>query len=356
MKKKSLSAKIIPRKLNFNKFLKDKKIFKIYKNFEKNFENLKNPNKVAVSVSGGSDSLALSFLVLCYKFKKKINIHASFYLINHGLRNNSYEEAISVKNILRLNEIDLKILHWKGKKPKSNIQSLARKKRYELLFNECTKSNIKVVLFGHHQEDIYETFFSRLLRGSGTEGLSSFSKIENRFDHKNNKIRVFRPLLNLNKQDLIYISKKVFKFYIKDPSNEQDRFQRVRIRKLILNLKNEGLDLKKLNLTINNLASTTEAINEIVEYNIRENVAFLLKNKYLINSKFFLIPKEIVFRSLSLLFRKISKKHYPPRGKKMINLIKDLNYKKYTKLTLGGTIIEKIHNSVLVSKEKTKKH
>ena len=51
MKKKSLSAKIIPRKLNFNKFLKDKKIFKIYKNFEKNFENLKIPNKVAVSVS-----------------------------------------------------------------------------------------------------------------------------------------------------------------------------------------------------------------------------------------------------------------------------------------------------------------
>ena len=201
------------------------------------------------------------------------------------MRNNSYEEAISVKNILRLNEIDLKILHWKGKKPKSNIQSLARKNRYELLFNECTKSNIKVALFGHHQEDIYETFFSRLLRGSGTEGLSSFSKIENRFDHKNNKIRVFRPLLNLNKQDLIYISKKVFKFYIKDPSNEQDRFQRVRIRKLILNLKNEGLDLKKLNLTINNLASTTEAINEIVEYNIRENVTFLLKNKYLINAK-----------------------------------------------------------------------
>jgi len=174
MKKKSLSAKIIPRKLNFNKFLKDKKIFKIYKNFEKNFENLKNPNKVAVSVSGGPDSLALSFLVLCYKFKKKINIHASFYLINHGLRNNSYEEAISVKNILRLNEIDLKILHWKGKKPKSNIQNLARKKRYELLFKECSKSNIKVVLFGHHQEDIYETFFSRLLRGSGTERVVFF--------------------------------------------------------------------------------------------------------------------------------------------------------------------------------------
>ena len=71
MKKKSLSAKkIIPRKLNFNKYLKDKKIFKIYKNSEKNFENLKNSRKIAVSVSGGPDSLALCFLVLCYKFKE----------------------------------------------------------------------------------------------------------------------------------------------------------------------------------------------------------------------------------------------------------------------------------------------
>ena len=71
MKKKSLSAKIIPRKLNFNKFLKDKKIFKIYKNFEKNFKYIENSNRIAISVSGGPDSLALCFLIPCYNFKKK---------------------------------------------------------------------------------------------------------------------------------------------------------------------------------------------------------------------------------------------------------------------------------------------
>tara|TARA_Y100000590_G_scaffold76703_1_gene84900 strand:- start:2716 stop:3789 length:1074 start_codon:yes stop_codon:yes gene_type:complete len=357
MKKKSLSVKkTIPRELNFNKLLKDKKIFKIYKNFEKNFQNLKSLGKIAISISGGPDSLALCFLVLCYKFKKNIKTKASIFLVDHGLRNNSYNEAISVKNVLKSNKLDLKILQWKGKKPNSNLQNLARKKRYELIFKECAKSNINVVLTGHHQEDLYETFFSRLLRGSGTEGLSSFSKVENSFNYKNKKIKVLRPLLNLKKQDLIYITEKTFKFYVKDPSNEQDRFQRVRIRKLISNLKNQGLDFKKLNLTINNLASTTKAMNEITDYNILKNVSFLFNKKFLINSNFFLMPEEVVFRSLSILFKKITHKEYPPRGKKMINLIKDLKNKKYMKATLGGTIIEKIHNSVIVSKEKTKKH
>ena len=39
------------------------------------------------------------------------------------------------------------------KKPNSNLQSLARQKRYELLFNECKKSNIKTILTAHHQDD-----------------------------------------------------------------------------------------------------------------------------------------------------------------------------------------------------------
>ena len=360
MKKKSLNAKkITPSNLNFNKILKDNKILEIYKNFEKNLENLenlKNLGKMAVSVSGGADSLALSFLTSCYKFKNKIKIKPLFYLVDHGLRNNSNKEAIFVKNLLKSKNLDLKILKWKGKKPNSNLQNLARKKRYELLFKECKKSNTKILLTGHHKEDMYETFFSRLLRGSGTEGLSSFSKIDKVFNFNNEKIKIIRPLLNLNKKDLVYISNTVFKVFIKDPSNELDKFQRVRIRKLISNLIIEGLDFKKLNLTINNLASTNKAINELVDYNLNKNVTFILKKKYLINSNFFLMPEEVIFRSLSVILKNLSKKDYPPRGKKMINLIRDLKNEKHFKATLGGSIIEKIHNSVSVSKEKTKKH
>ena len=97
-------------------------------------------------------------------------------------------------------------------KPTSNIQSLARKKRYELLFNECKKLNIKNIITAHHQDDFYETFFSRLLRGSGTEGLASFAKLEENFFFNGVIITVKRPLLDLSKQNLIYIAHKVFNF------------------------------------------------------------------------------------------------------------------------------------------------
>ena len=357
MKKKSLSAKkIIHRNFNFKKILKDKKIFEVYKDFEINLKNLKNLDKIAVAVSGGPDSLALCFLIACYKLKRNAKILPYFFLIDHGLRDNSHKEATSVKNILKSKKLDLKILKWKGKKPTSNLQNIARKKRYELLFKECEKSNIRVILTGHHQDDIYETFFSRLLRGSGTEGLSSFAKIENQFNFKNKKFKVVRPLLNLTKQDLIHVSNNSFKFYVKDPSNQLDKFQRVRIRKLISSLKKEGLDFNKLNLTINNLATTNITLNQIVKYNINKNVTYLSKKKYLINSEFFTKPEEVIFRSLSKLIKRISQKEYPPRGKKMIALIRDLKKSIYIKTTLGGTIIEKIHNSVIVYKEKTKKH
>ena len=81
-------------------------------------------------------------------------------------------------------------------------------------------------------------------------------------------------------------------------------FQRVRLRHLILNLKNLGLDFNKLNLTLNNLNSTNRAINQIVDKNIYENV-ITRKGKYIIGYKFFLLPEEIVFRSLSILIQKI---------------------------------------------------
>ena len=133
-----------------------------------------------------------------------------------------------------------------------------------------------------------------------------------------------------------------------------DKFQRVRLRKLIINLKKQGLDFRKLSLTLNNLASTNRTINELVEKNLSDNVIYK-KNKFLIRSEFFLVPQEIIFRSFSSLLKKITKNYYPPRGKKILYIINQLKIRDRLKATLGGTIIEKIQNTVVVSEEKTKK-
>ena len=120
-------------------------------------------------------------------------------------------------------------------------------------------------------------FFSRLLRGSGTEGFRLFLKMKKNFYSMEKHLLLARPLLSLNKQNLIYISQKSVQFLLEDPSNEMEKFQRVRIRKLISNFKNQGLDFNKLILTLNNLASTNKAINELTHFNITENVIYKQK-------------------------------------------------------------------------------
>ena len=108
--------------------LKDRQIFQIYKKFE---SNLPIKKKFIIAVSGGPDSLALSFLAKVYSIKKSVNI--KYLIVDHKLRKNSTLEAKYVQKKLRDFLIKLNILTWKGTKPQKNIQSIAREKRYKLL-------------------------------------------------------------------------------------------------------------------------------------------------------------------------------------------------------------------------------
>ena len=64
-----------------------------------------------------------------------------------------------MKRILKSLNINSQVLTWKGKKPMSNTQSLARSKRYELLFSKCKKLKISNLVLGHHIDDLIENFF-----------------------------------------------------------------------------------------------------------------------------------------------------------------------------------------------------
>ena len=152
-----------------------------------------------------------------------------------------------------------------GKKPTKNVQSLARKKRYELLFEESDKFKINNVLIGHHQDDLLENFFIRILRGSGLKGLISLDKKS----IIGNKVLI-RPLINQKKDDLVFVANFVFNFYVEDPSNSNEKFQRIKIRNLISELQKEGLDKKKFNNTIKNLKYSDEVINFYVDQNLKK--------------------------------------------------------------------------------------
>ncbi len=341
MSLKNLSAKIKIPKLLKDK-LKNKRVKKIYESFEKTIRIKEN---FIVGVSGGPDSLALAFLAKIFSIKKKLK--SKFIIIDHKLRKESSDEAKNVKKILGKSHIKAEILSWSGKKPSKNIQSLARQKRYNLLMKMGKKLKIKNILVGHHQDDLLENFFIRILRGSGLKGLISLSE-KNNFGNMN----ILRPLLGFEKKDLIFLSKKVFNYYVKDPSNENSEFKRIRIRKLLLELEKDGLDKNKFLKTISNLKKSNEVISFYVMDNLKRNSFFSKKKQQIVLSKdFFDQPFEVVFRSFSDSIRIIGENYYPSRGKKIEKMIHEIKNNSSFKATLGRCIIEKVNQSVIISKE-----
>ena len=329
-----------------NLTLKNKKILNFYKKFKLNItKNIKNKN-FAIAVSGGSDSLCLAYFSKIYSTEFRNKIHT--LIVDHNLRKNSFKEATKVKTILKKVKIQSKILRWKGEVPQSNIQKKARDIRYLLISNYCLKNKIKYLITAHHKDDQIENFFIRLFRGSGLTGLSSMS-IKTKH---NERLKVIRPFLDLNKMDLKYVTLNYFKTHIKDPSNKNEKFLRVRIRKYRKNMEKEGLDTRKIIQTMKNLDSSNQSLNFYKDKALNKHVSFLSKNNCTIDEKIFKEESnEIVFKSFSHIFSTISGTYYPPRSKKVINLINRLKKNSFTKSTLGGCEIDKKKNLVSIAKE-----
>ena len=134
-----------------------------------NFFNLpKNQQNIAVAVSGGSDSMALTILLFDFCQQNFINLVA--VVVNHNYRATSTQEAQKV--IQKLHQLNIKnsLLHiTPSLVPTSNIEQQLRQHRYDLLFNYCQQNNIHFLATGHQLDDVAENFLIRLFRGSGLQ-------------------------------------------------------------------------------------------------------------------------------------------------------------------------------------------
>ena len=339
MKRKNLN---VEKHKNF--IFNDKKTSEIYFKFSSLVSKYIKNKSFVVAVSGGPDSMALAFLANHFSYENNKKGH--FVLIDHGIRKNSKKEAIKVKKILNTKQIKLIILRNK-KKITRNVQKTAREVRYSLLSKFCIQKKAKILITAHHKEDQIETFLIRLSRGSGVEGLSSMSQSTKLF----NKITLLRPLLEFEKNQLQYISNKIFKKTIKDPSNKDKKFLRTNIRDLTKILSQKGLNLDQIVRSIKNISSTKDAINHYVNLSLRKFVK-VRKNETILNLQMFKKePTEVKLKIINNIVKKRADSYYPPRSIKVLSLIKRFELESLKKCTLGGCIFEKRKNSLHVTKE-----
>lgn len=215
------------------------------------------PDKVATALSGGCDSMALTLLM--NEWCKKHSINLTALIVDHKLRSESTIEANEVKNKMDNLGIDCKILTYKGIIPKSNIEEIARNYRYDLIINFCKTNKINFVAMGHNKNEQIETFLLNLIRGSGVYGLCGIPETI-----KKDGVTFFRPLLNHSKDDLKNICKQYNQTWVEDPSNQDDKYLRVRVRKLHDTFLSLGLNDDRICKTIENMKTAREAINSSV--------------------------------------------------------------------------------------------
>lgn len=215
-------------------------IFLSYLNNLRCFEN--KPN-IAVGVSGGPDSMALTYLLNNWV---KLNKGKLFALIfDHGIRYDSSKESFQVKNMLTNLNIESFIIKVKKNKVIKKNMAQARTNRFEGLINFCNKNNILHLFLGHHFDDNLETFLIRKINGSNLEGLNSMNHIT-----YFNNIQILRPLIEINKSSILKYNKKNKINYINDPTNKDINYTRIKVRNFLENktykkmIKNDFINLK----------------------------------------------------------------------------------------------------------------
>ncbi|WP_312931490.1 tRNA lysidine(34) synthetase TilS [Agrobacterium cavarae] len=193
-------------------------------------ERISKPALLLVAVSGGSDSTGLLlalYEVLLASGRDDVQLHA--VTIDHALRPEAADEAQAVQSLCRGLNIPHDILRWNDEKPRTGLSAAARLARYRLIGEVAGKIGATAIVVGHTLDDQGETIAMRSQRSAqaGMPGLSGMADAV----LYNARHWVLRPFLSVRREDIRdYLAAKG-EGWFDDPSNEDDTYERVRVRK-----------------------------------------------------------------------------------------------------------------------------
>ncbi|HZB92116.1 MAG TPA: tRNA lysidine(34) synthetase TilS [Stellaceae bacterium] len=301
--------------------------------------------RLAVAVSGGADSMALT--LLAWRWAEAAGGSLTALTVDHRLRAASADEAEQVARWLSARGIPHRTLRRDEAPPARGLQAAARAARYRLLEAWCAGQGVLHLLVAHNREDQAETLLLRLARGSGLDGLAGMPAVA---EHR--QCRVLRPLLDLPRARLEATLRGFGQPWIEDPSNRNPAYARVRVRQAQAQLAEAGLGPARLAATAARLGRARSALEAAV--------AALLAAAVLVHPEGFVrfdgaalrrAPAEIGLRALAVVLSMVGGGAYPPRLERLERLYRDLPEALGGGRTLGGCRVLPQPEGVLVCRE-----
>ena len=288
-----------------------------------------------LAVSGGPDSMALMHLARRWlDIAGRNSATIAVATIDHGLRAESKEEASFVADHARPLGFAHTTIEWTAEKPKSGIQAAARQARYDLLVSTARSCRSACIVTAHTEDDQAETLLMRLRRGSGVDGLAAMAPVSER-----SGVAIVRPLLGFSKARLTAYLRASSVPFLRDPSNENVAFERVRLRHAAKALASTGITRSALAMSAARLGRSRETLARITDDFLDRHfqVTPLAQGK-IDREMFGALPDDIALRALARILALVGGTQDPPRLTRLEHLLANLKLRR-NRITLGGCMM-----------------
>lgn len=270
---------------------------------------LRQTEGLALAVSGGGDSMAMLHLAVA------AGLRPSVVTVDHGLRPEAAAEAAMVAAVATGLGLPHRTLRWQRWDGRGNLQNEARKARRQLIADWAVEIGLTSVALAHTQDDVAETFLMRLARGAGVDGLAAMAT-----SWVEGGVLWQRPLLTVARADLRRWLEGRGLTWVEDPSNDNVRFDRVKVRKAMAPLSALGLTGGRLAEVARHLAEAQAALDVLADNWSRECLIEEAGTVRL-SPALWRAPEETQRRLIRRVILWIAPSDYAPRGAQISHLL-----------------------------------
>jgi len=196
-------------------------------------------DSIILAVSGGPDSAVMLDFFAKQARKRRLTLLIAH--LNHKIRGREADrDEAFVKKLGRTygletvtKRTDVPAL---AKKLKTSVEHAARRARYDFLTGLALKRKFRLIATAHHADDHAETFLLNLLRGTEPKGLLGIPVVRALHGRGASAVSVIRPLLTVNRAEIMEYMKANALPHRKDKSNDDEKYRRNWLRKTLIPL------------------------------------------------------------------------------------------------------------------------